>query len=275
MLSRLALKSGKLLALTKPQLNRGLVLSLARCNSSQSGGIGDLQKTLDNWDKANEIYYGKERDLQNFPHPKQPETAPPTRMGVLPETWFKMFYDKTGVTGPYVFGFTTLTFLLSKEYWVIEHQFVEFLSFWIAVGYLIKKVGPGISKAYDQYNQEYLTNRWESPINQIKESAQTAITETEKALWREEGKKYLFEAKRECVDLQLEGAYRQQQNAVYQAVKKRLDYHVSIDRSKKNFQQQHMVNWIVDGVVAGITPQQEKANLKKCIADLKTMAAHA
>ena len=34
------------------------------------------------------------------------------------------------------------------------------------------------------------------------------------------------------------------------------DYQVEIINTEKRFQQEHMTNWIVDSVTAGITPQQ-------------------
>ena len=42
-----------------------------------------------------------------------------------------------------------------------------------------------------------------------------------------------------------------------------------------NVQQKHMVNWIISRVQTAITPESEQENLKKCIADLKGLAAKA
>lgn len=63
-----------------------------------------------------------QRDLKNFPRPVQPDFSEPTRLGIFPESWFNAFYNKTGVTGPYVFLGTFTTFLLSKEWLVFEHE---------------------------------------------------------------------------------------------------------------------------------------------------------
>jgi len=269
MLSRAAFRSGNF----GPALFRSLTdknAVVVRCTSNDS-----LAKHVENWDKANKIYYGPERDLVNFPHTKQPETVPPTRMGILPESWFTFFYEKTGVTGPYVFGVGLTTFLLSKELWIIEHNFTEFIAFWVAVYYLHKKAGPGISNALNKLANDYRTKHWDEPMAQTKAQAEAVIKEGETAIWQTEGQKALFEAKRENVDLQLEATYRQRLAEVHKAVKKRLDYQVEVESTKRRFEQQHMVDWIVNSVVKGITPQQEKDSITKCITDLKALSVKA
>ncbi len=53
-------------------------------------------------------------------------------------------------SGPYLFGAGVITFMLSKEIWVIEHTFAEFVAFWIGISWLVKKIGPGITKDLNQ-----------------------------------------------------------------------------------------------------------------------------
>jgi F-type H+-transporting ATPase subunit b len=292
MLSRLALTrgAGSLYPVLQREVNKRLSVSLIR-NASKAPAAtaahdhrespkpavqddgGSIQRTLAHWEAANKIYFGPERDTVNFPIKVQPLTNPPVRLGFIPETWFQALYEKTGVTGPYVFGVGFITYVLSKEIWIIEHNFTHFLAFWAAVYIIIKKYGGTISKFLDSSNEQVEARLWWNPINKTKDQFKKVIEEQEKAIWREDGQKYLFEAKRENVDLQLESVYRQRLAEVYQAVKKRLDYQVDIQSAQRRIQQQHMVQWIVDGVMAGITPQQEKDSLAKCIADLKTIAA--
>ena len=50
--------------------------------------------------------------------------------------------------------------------------------------------------------------------------------------------------------------YRARVAEVHSAVKRRLDYQVELVNTKKRLEQDHMVNWIVDNVVKGITPKQ-------------------
>jgi len=233
----------------------------------------DLAKHLENWKKADQLYNGPERDRVNFPDPVQAERHPPVRMGIFPVSWFDAFYEKTGVTGPYVFGVGMLTFVLTTELWVIEHGFTEFLSFWIMVYILNKKLGPRIAQYLDTQTEEYAQKRWHIPLAESKKVATDAIAEAEKSIWRQDGKKYLFEAKQENIALQLEEEYRRRLSEAHKAVKRRLDYQVATENAVRRYQQQHMVNWITGNVVKNITPQQERESITKCIADLKALAA--
>lgn len=60
-----------------------------------------------------------ERDVANYPREPVPLNPPAVRMAFIPESFFKYFHEKTGVTGPYVFVGTFGTFLISKEYLVL------------------------------------------------------------------------------------------------------------------------------------------------------------
>lgn len=231
-----------------------------------------LEEHLENWEKANKIYYGPERDHVNYPILTQPEGTPPVRFKFIPESWFTFFYEKTGVSGPYTLGVGLIATLISKEFWIIEHQFVDFLAFWIMCGILIKKGGPAMGKWLDDTHSEYRAKHWQEPIAKLTAGASGAVKSGELAIWQTEGSKHIFEGKRENVDLQLEATYRQRLVEVHHEVKKRLDYQMSVENTGRRFEQTHMVNWIVDNVTKGITPQQEKESIAKCIADLKGLA---
>ena len=55
-------------------------------------------------------------------------------MGIFPEEWFQAFYSKTGVTGPYMALASIGTFLVSKEYFVMEHDFYAGIALAIVLG---------------------------------------------------------------------------------------------------------------------------------------------
>merc|ERR1719410_224623 len=67
-------------------------------------------------------------------------------MGIFPEEWFQAFYSKTGVTGPYMALASIGTFLASKEYFVMEHDFYAGIVLFIVLGGVIRSVGPGVTE---------------------------------------------------------------------------------------------------------------------------------
>lgn len=61
--------------------------------------IQHVDEAVNRWSKCDEVYYGKERDMKNFPTVKYSMTHPKVRLGFLPDSWFQALYPKTGVTG--------------------------------------------------------------------------------------------------------------------------------------------------------------------------------
>jgi len=214
---------------------------------------------------------GPERDLVNFPRPKRAVYPPPVRFGLIPDDWFRFFYKKTGVTGPYMFGFGLLTYVLSKEILVLEHEFWTGVSLFGMIIYANKKFGPPLAAYLDKEMEKERDELNQGRNDDIKFN-KVAIEEEKKSQWQAEGEKMLFDVKRENVALQQEAVYRERLMNVYSEVKKRLDYQVEKQMVERNMQQKHMVNWITNRVVKSITPESEQENLKKCIIDLKGLA---
>lgn len=72
------------------------------------------------------------------------------RHGFIPEEWFQAFYNKTGATGPYAFAFTLSTYLVSKEIYVLEHEFYTGISVLLLWTIGIKKLGPKLAQYLDK-----------------------------------------------------------------------------------------------------------------------------
>ncbi|XP_066249508.1 ATP synthase subunit b, mitochondrial [Euwallacea similis] len=193
------------------------------------------------------------------------------RHGFIPEEWFQAFYNKTGVTGPYTFAFTLSTYLVSKEIYVLEHEFYTGISILLMWVYAIKKLGPSVANYLDKEIDNY-ESEWNKGRNQQKETLETQIKDEEKAQWSFEGQNLLVQAKRENVALQLEANYRERLQTVYQEVKNRLDYQVEKTNAERRIGQKNLVEYVVARVKASITPDQEKQNINKCIADLALLA---
>jgi len=206
--------------------------------------------------------------------PVRPEFPGKVRMGFIPEEWFQFFYNKTGVTGPYTFGVGLITYLCSKEIYVMEHEYYSGLSLGIMAIIAVKKLGPSVAAYCDKEIDRIETEWKEGRENELKALAE-AIEEEKKEQWRAEGALLLMDAKKENVALQLEAAFRERAINVYREVKRRLDYQVECRHVERRLNQKHQVNWIVNNVLKSITPAQEKETLSKCIADLSALAVRA
>lgn len=215
-----------------------------------------------------------ERDLVNFPRPKMAVKGGKVRLLLVPEEWFQFFYKKTGVTGPYMLGAGVLTYLFSKELFVVEHEFWNGVATFILYGMFVKKFGPKITAWMDKGIEADAKELDEGQVMAI-QNCKDGIEDEKKEQWNSVANHIIVEAKKENVELQLEAEYRRRLMSVYTEVKKRMDYQVVILNAKRQAEHTHMVNWISEQVVKSITPQQENEALKKCFADLKTLATNA
>ncbi|XP_071824693.1 ATP synthase F(0) complex subunit B1, mitochondrial-like [Apostichopus japonicus] len=202
---------------------------------------------------------------------KMPEHGGKVRLGFIPEEWLQMFYGKTGVTGPYMFGFGLVMYLINKEIYIFGPETVHAT---VAIGllvYTIKKFGPSIAAYADRQREADLVQAYSSKNAELANLAE-AIEGEKKEQWRLEGRSHLFDAKRENIQMQLELEYRERLQQVANSVKGRLDYQVDVESLRRRMEQQNMVQWIEENVLKSITPQQETAILDKCLTDLKGLA---
>jgi len=175
-------------------------------------------------------------------------------------------------TGPYMFLVGVGTFLASKEFFVMEHDFYVGLGLAAVLTLVVKQVGPDWTA---EINKEL--DEEEANLRAIRQNEIDAI-KTEIALEKEsqlDAAAYtdIIAAKKEAVGLQLEASYRARLVEAHSAVKKRLDYQLETANVLRRMEQKHMVDWIISNVKKSITPAQEDAALKKCIADLKKLSA--
>jgi F-type H+-transporting ATPase subunit b len=212
-----------------------------------------------------------ERDLVNYPRQPVPMHPPPVRMAFLPESFFKYFHEKTGVTGPYLFMGTFGTFLISKEYLVLAEDAWNGLVLATVIGGVAYKFGPGLNKdltAKDiKENQGWLD--WQVGMirfleEYIQKNKEIQVLSVDQSI--------LFEAKRENISLQREAEYRRRLMSVYQEAKRKLDYHVAVEEAQKQFAQGHLVNWVINNVNKGITPELQTSVLQQSITDLKNLS---
>merc|ERR1712020_844424 len=143
-----------------------------------------------------------ERDLVNFPARVRPIDKPPVRLGIFPKEWFTALYPKTGVTGPYMALVGVGTFLASKEYFVMEHDFYVGLGLAVVLTGVVKSAGPdwtaAINKELDE-EEAALRGIRQNEIDAIKASvAAEEASQADTSAWED-----IIAAKKEAVELQL------------------------------------------------------------------------
>ncbi|XP_031836379.1 ATP synthase subunit b, mitochondrial [Nomia melanderi] len=212
--------------------------------------------------------------LSDIPRQKRPINPSPVKYGFIPEEWFTFFYPKTGVSGPYIFAGALGTYLLSKEWYVLEHEFYNALSLITICVYAVKKFGPTVANMLDKEIDKVEETANAGRLEEIAEYEDT-IKHYELQKLQAEGQKMIFDIKKENIFMQLEAVYRERMMQVYSEVKKRLDFNAQIDSVERRLAQKHMVQWIINGVLKSITPEQEKANLQQCIKDLQALAVRS
>lgn len=212
------------------------------------------------------------RDLVNFPRVPQPIDTPPTKHHVIPESWFKFFYPKTGVSGFYTFAGTFGTFLYSKEWLVYEHEMIGAISCTVVISYVILKFGKLVSswavgkiKERDAAWDDWQTGNIKF-LTQLKDHF---TAELEKPNLIED----LYQIREHDINLQVQNEYRNRVLMVHNDVKRRLNYLVSVAESKRQIAHQNMVNWVISNAVSSFGPKQESEVLDNCILNLKQLAS--
>ncbi|KAI4468183.1 mitochondrial atp synthase b chain [Holotrichia oblita] len=156
------------------------------------------------------------------------------RLGFVPDEWFLFFQEKTGVTGPYVFLVSISSFLISKEYYVMEHEYYSGLSIIIVLYYVATRLGSQIGNMIDKEVDKY-----ELVVNSNREGQKKVLEDTialeNKLQESMAGQLMLQDAKKENVHLQLEAVFRERLLAVYKDVKRRLDFQISKVLIEKSF----------------------------------------
>merc|ERR1712179_120157 len=234
------------------------------------------QQRMAHFEECREIFYGPERDFENFPTPKQREYPPPMKLKIVPQRWLDLMYNKTGVSGPYVLAGAFSTYLVSKELLMHDPHFMELVGALGILGYLsTTNLFTRFGKYLDGIGEEHQDVMYTGPIRKAKEFTELTIDQYKKEITYMKEEDFVDQVYEEKLGLMLEAEYRRRMSEVHREVKRRLDYQLDLQNAKRRFEQEHMVKWITDGVLKSVTPQLEKESIKNCIATLNSLAKTA
>ncbi|CAK8683251.1 ATP synthase subunit b, mitochondrial-like [Clavelina lepadiformis] len=279
MLSRLFCSTGRIVG-KSTKIPLCLRVVSARSNSTNSvieTGTSTIQIKDMN-------YPARLDDWENFKMPGAPYEGmgplPPlpdydqnfTRHYVFPETWFQFLYPRTGATGTYTLLTGLAAMLVSKEYYIYSHDTWYAAAFIIAFTTLNKAVGPFIRDFTESLRVDRL-----KAYDQVKADEMDGLIKTVDEIkleqWRAKGQELINEARKTNLAMMLETEYINRQASVVEAVKRKLDYQVTVQKVDTELTQGHMVKWIEKKVMETITPETQKATLNACIAQLNTIAS--
>ncbi|XP_013400419.1 ATP synthase F(0) complex subunit B1, mitochondrial [Lingula anatina] len=261
---------------TNVMSQRGVVydydMEMRRAKRVVDEGKDDSSDILDYWSKLNAKYYGEQRDMVNYPPPVFLEKRKPVRMFFFPKSLFDFVEPKTGVLGGYMLVLGAINMGVSKEF-LFPVDLAEIFGMILVFSKVAQLGNRGLSRHLMKQSDTWTEKGYLKPLQESKEVREVAIQFTAERVELERTlKSVAIQSERENALLQLEARYRERLVQAHKKVKDRLDYQLDIQRERQNFERQHMINWILESVRKGITPQQQKDSITKCIQDLKDMA---
>lgn len=214
---------------------------------------------------------GPQRDKVNFPRVGQTLDTPPTRYHIIPESWFQFFYPKTGVTGPYVFAASFGSFLMSKEWLVMEHELLTGLSSICIFAWALPKFGPAV-REYIVGGVKREERDWDNWQHGNAKTLGALIEHYKSQLNVSEVIDELYGARKQDLEIQLEVEYRERLKTIYEDTKRRLNYLVAVADSQRQIYHSNLVNMLISNVMSSLGPKQEAEVLDACVLNLKSLA---
>jgi len=284
MLSRLAFTSGKEVSSlwTKKTLSRCLSQAVAVQESDKVVLPKEINDRLMKYPARLENYEDFKMPGAPYegmgplpPVPDYEDVKKELKFYFIPKYWFDFFYEKTGVTGPYVFAGALFTFLASKEFYMFGHNYGHHSRqiFWSAVtiAYFNSKYGEMLRDMIEDWRTERYIAMDAIKEEEVK-NCYEVIEEINLAKWRAGLSEFYNEAKQANLQLMLETAFFERQAAVVNRIKQKLDYQIAVQKVDNELAQSHMVNWIEGKVLESISQDTQSETLDACIAELHVMA---
>jgi len=216
-----------------------------------------------------------ERDLKNFPYPLKPMYQLKTRLLMIPDSWFHPFYKVTGTTGPYLFFGGVYAFLIGKGIMPMDENWAKVVLF-VAIYVMVSRIwGYKVEKWWYNYQYEWIKKReaWKAEeLDEVKKfrSETTMISDSLAAM-----KESFPTIAKENMALQLEATYRQNVATVAAEMKRRIDYLQETEATKRRFEREHQLKWILSQVRDQISTNKDNIKdkyLDACINSLKDLA---
>jgi len=196
-----------------------------------------------------------------------------SRLYIFPERFFKYLEPRLGFSGGYSFIAGAVALMIQKEFLVVCSSAHVSMTLTLLVGtHMFGRYwapwSDSIEKAGIELRHEMVEN-WKNHKLSLVESE---IDGVEKLKEQASGLSMIQEQRKNNVSSSIEAEYMNRQADLVAAVKKNLDYHVSLKNAERDAMQKHMINWIENQVNESISQQDPQADLDAAIGQLKAMA---
>lgn len=194
------------------------------------------------------------------------------RLGLLPESWFKVLEPKLGFTGGYTLWWGGIAALIAKEQLVWGPEMLWAFSAWLVVPPILHLgLFPYLEKESMVKEMAHIdrVQKWKNYKLGLAESEVDGIARLKE---QASGLSLIQEQRKNNLAMALQSEYVNRQADLTAAVKKRLDYHVAVNNAERDAKSRHMINWIENEVQSAISKRSPKEDLTAAIAQLKSMA---
>lgn len=196
-----------------------------------------------------------------------------SRLYVFPEWFFKYLEPRLGYSGGYSFLFGLSALMVQKEFLpVTSSAAVSLTVTLVAASHLMGRYFAPYSDSIEKAQIELRTEMVENWKNHKISLVESEIDGVEKLKEQASALPMIQEQRKNNVTSSIEAEYMNRQADLVAAVKKNLDYHVSLKNAERDAMQKHMINWIENQVNESISQQDPQADLDAAIGQLKAMA---
>jgi len=209
------------------------------------------------------------------PPPAKQDVRGMTRLTFIPESYFQLLEPKIGHTGPYILLWGSLLTAFSKEWIPCTPETFWAMGAAVFYSYAINNLVAPWTDRDDVIYYDERHSRISAWTDYKVGLASSEIDGIARLKEQTGGLSLIQEQRRINLELASDAEHMNRQADLTDAVKKRLDYQVSLANAERDAMSKHMISWIDREVEAAISKRSAKDDLTAAIAQLKSMAKTA
>jgi len=185
---------------------------------------------------------------------------------------FVAYKDLAGKSAGPLFGAGLVTYLLSKEIYVVNDETMQFYVQAI-VFYHLYKMGSGpAAKFFEKQTDDQLEELYSTTRAKLSHLEQDLVEAASIDKFLDDRPEY-YAIMQNQKEMAAEVTYRQRLQEVEAEFKKRLDYQVEMQNVQLAIEEKHVAAWIEKEVLKSISEESEEDTMQQCLRSLEDMAA--